>query len=115
MCLELNEKQLIGDAEDLLEPIRVLRGAGVKIALDDVGYGRSHLEGLLVLQPDVIKIDRRCIDGISRDPELRATLERLLRMLTPLEAVIIAVLGVMVCVAALSLLMPIMEIKSSLH
>jgi len=34
---------------------------------------------------------------------------------TIFEAVIIAVLGVMVCVAALSLLMPIMQIKGSLH
>ncbi|MEZ4387279.1 MAG: type II secretion system F family protein [Candidatus Krumholzibacteriia bacterium] len=34
---------------------------------------------------------------------------------TIFEALIIAVLGVMVCVAALSLLMPIMQIKASLH
>lgn len=34
---------------------------------------------------------------------------------TIFEAVIITILGVMVCVAALSLLMPIMQIKSSLH
>ena len=38
------------------------------IAIDDVGFGSSCLESLVVLKPEMMKIDKRCVIGISEDP-----------------------------------------------
>jgi len=55
-----------------------------------VGFGRSSLEALLVLEPDVIKIDRAFVHGASRDAGARRRLERLVRTARHLSADIVA-------------------------
>ena len=37
------------------------------IALDDYGFGDSSIETLVLLEPDIVKIDRKIISGISID------------------------------------------------
>ena len=66
-CLELSEQQIIGDPSYLLPAVQALRAAGVLIAIDDVGFGSSCLESLVMLQPEIIKIDKRCVIGIDGD------------------------------------------------
>jgi EAL domain-containing protein (putative c-di-GMP-specific phosphodiesterase class I) len=58
--------------------------------LDDVGFGRSSLETVLVLEPEVIKVDRCLVHGIAENPGTRRTLSRLLRTLGGLGVDIIA-------------------------
>ena len=66
-CIEVSEQQIIGDPSHLLGPIRSLRDGGLLIAIDDVGYGNSCLESLVLLEPDIIKIDKRCVIGMTHD------------------------------------------------
>jgi diguanylate cyclase (GGDEF)-like protein len=66
-CLELSEQQIIGDPSYLLPAVQALRAAGMLIAIDDVGFGSSCLESLVLLQPDIVKIDKRCVIGIEGD------------------------------------------------
>jgi diguanylate cyclase (GGDEF)-like protein len=75
-CLELSEQQIIGDPSYLLPAVQELRAAGVMIAIDDVGFGSSCLESLILLQPEIVKIDKRCVIGIVGD---RARIEQLRR------------------------------------
>jgi len=75
-CVEISEQQIIGDPSYLLEPVRALRNAGILIAIDDVGYGNSCLESLILLESDIIKIDKRCITGLAHD---RARIDSLRR------------------------------------
>lgn len=75
-CLEISEQQIIGDPSYLLPAVRALRAAGVLIAIDDVGFGSSCLESLVVLEPEIMKIDKRCVIGIDRDPSRIAHLRR---------------------------------------
>lgn len=75
-CLEISEQQIIGDPSYLLPAVQALRAAGVMIAIDDVGFGSSCLESLILLQPEIIKIDKRCVIGIVGD---RARIEQLRR------------------------------------
>ncbi|GJM22814.1 MAG: hypothetical protein DHS20C15_27290 [Planctomycetota bacterium] len=89
-CIEISEQQFLGDPSSLCAPIAELKAAGVSIALDDVGFGRSSLEALLVLEPDVIKIDRAFVHGAGRDPGARRRLERLVRTARHLSAEIVA-------------------------
>lgn len=89
-CVEISEQQIIGDPSYLRAAVETLRGAGIRIAIDDVGFGRSCLESLVMLEPDLIKLDRRCVRGIDTSGEQRRSLERLLRVAATLEAGVIA-------------------------
>ncbi len=75
-CIEISEQQILGDPSYLLEPVRKLRQTGMRIAIDDVGFGNSCLESLVVLEPDVIKIDKRCARDLEHDGVARKRLER---------------------------------------
>jgi EAL domain-containing protein (putative c-di-GMP-specific phosphodiesterase class I) len=89
ICIELSEQQFLGDPAYLRPPLDALRTAGFRIAIDDVGFGRSSVEALMLLEPDVVKIDRRCIRSIGSEEGERRQLERLLAMLRAVEATVI--------------------------
>lgn len=89
ICIELSEQQFLGDPAYLRPPLDALRAAGFRIAIDDVGFGRSSVEALMLLEPDVVKIDRRCIRSIGSEAGERRQLERLLAMLRAVEATVV--------------------------
>ena len=67
-----------------------LRSRGIDVALDDVGFGHSSLEALIVLEPDIVKIDRRFVHGVSKDAGRARDLRRLAGVLQGLGAEVIA-------------------------
>ena len=89
-CLEISEQQLLGDPSCLIPRVRALQKAGIQIAIDDVGFGNSCLEGLILLEPQVMKIDKRLVMGLANDASLRRSLSRLLRVADVLNAKVIA-------------------------
>lgn len=89
-CLEISEQQIIGDPSYLVEPVSVLRSTGVEIAIDDVGFGRSCLESLILLEPDIVKIDKKWVNGIAKNAWVERSLTRLLRMTDALGADVVA-------------------------
>ena len=66
-CLEISEQQIIGDPSYLVPAVRALKSAGMMIAIDDVGFGSSCLESLVLLEPDIVKIDKRCVIGLEQE------------------------------------------------
>ena len=89
VCIELSEQQFLGDPTYLRKPVESLRESGFRVAIDDVGYGRSSIEALMVLEPDVVKIDRKCIHTAGGDAAERRQLERLIAMLRAVDATVI--------------------------
>jgi diguanylate cyclase (GGDEF)-like protein len=89
-CVEISEQQIIGDPSYLREPVRLLRDAGVLIAIDDVGFGNSCLESLILLEPEIIKIDKRCIMGLSGDRARRESLRRYVKLADTLQSELVA-------------------------
>ena len=89
-CIEISEQQILGDSTHLAETIQVLKRCGIKIAMDDVGFGNTCLENLFHIEPDVIKIDKKCVMGISYQPAMQKTLQHFLRIAKDLNAVVIA-------------------------
>ncbi len=79
-CIEISEQQIVGDPQNLAKPVHELKRAGILIAFDDVGFGRSCLESLTVLEPDIIKIDKRCVTGVGDDVARLRPLKRLLKL-----------------------------------
>lgn len=88
-CIELSEQQIVGNPGRLSESIRVLKKSGILVAIDDVGFGRSCLESLILLEPDIVKIDKKLIHGISSAISLDP-LKRLLKMADALNATAMA-------------------------
>lgn len=86
ICLELCEQQLVGRPDYLVDRLRALRALGFRIAVDDVGFGNSCLESLVVLEPDIVKIDRCFVTGVAAHPTLAKNLERLIRVAKALGA-----------------------------
>lgn len=89
-CIEISEQQILGNSSPLAEAIQVLKRSGIKIAMDDVGFGNTSLENLFHIEPDILKIDKKCIMGISYNPTLQKTLRRILKMAADLNASVIA-------------------------
>lgn len=90
VCLEFSERLLTFDASYLVPKIRVLKEAGVKIALDDVGFGYTSLETLTMFEPDCIKIDTKVVSGIAKDNAKAKTVASIVRIANSLGTVPIA-------------------------
>lgn len=61
--------------ETFLTTLDLLRDAGVRIAVDDLGVGASNYQMIVECRPDCLKIDRHIVDGSSGDRWRRAVLE----------------------------------------
>ena len=77
VVLELTEHTAFDQYPDLAPALQALRRAGVRIAVDDAGSGRSRSTRMLTLAPDLIKLDRELIFGIDLDPVRRALVSSL--------------------------------------
>lgn len=70
ILLELSEHDPVEDYDELGAALAPLRARGLRLAIDDVGAGFSSLRHIILTKPDVIKLDRTIVDGISIDPVL---------------------------------------------
>lgn len=89
-CVELNENFIVDDPGELVAPVAELKRRGIHLAIDDVGFGRSCLEAMVLLEPHFLKIDRKVVSGLSKDRRKARTLSRILRVASALGARAIA-------------------------
>jgi diguanylate cyclase (GGDEF)-like protein len=89
VCLELCEQEIVGDPVYLRDRARALREAGFALAIDDVGFGRTSLEKLIVLEPELIKIDRRLVHHVASDAVKARQLARVVRLGHALDAIVV--------------------------
>lgn len=89
-CFEISEQQILGNPSHLIGPIETFKRRGISIAVDDVGFGNTCLESLILLEPDVVKLDKKYIRGIAHDAQIEKTLRRVLKVAEDLGAEVIA-------------------------
>lgn len=63
-----------------------IRAKGVKIAVDDLGAGYSNLKYIADLEPDVVKIDRGLVAGLSKETRLHQLVTAIVRLCKDLQA-----------------------------
>lgn len=89
-CVEISEQEFISEPAYLRDHVNALKHAGILVAIDDVGFGRSSLETLILLEPDLVKVDRKYVAGLSHEPAKARLLRRLANVAKSLGAQIIA-------------------------
>ena len=72
---EMTEHELANDTVALLAALDRLRQRGARIAVDDVGAGYAGFKRLMMVGPDVLKLDRALVTGVSREPRKIALVE----------------------------------------
>ncbi|WP_195986258.1 GGDEF domain-containing phosphodiesterase [Clostridium sp. D33t1_170424_F3] len=80
VTLEITESVLIQAIDHMAETLKLLRQAGIRIALDDFGVGYSSLNYLSNLPVDIIKIDRSLTKQILTNEKQRALLNSIVEM-----------------------------------
>ena len=66
ICLEIVERVGIKDLHKIMNNISRLKNAGFKIAIDDFGTEYSNLDVLEKLDADIIKVDKKFVDGLGK-------------------------------------------------
>jgi len=90
----IDEQFLSGDPYHLRPPLSALRAEGVEVTLAISDFGRTTLEGLVLLRPETVRVDRQRVSGVSDSVAMRAGLQRFTRVCQSLGAEVIAT-GVM--------------------
>ena len=67
MELEITERSVIKQSDQLIKLLNELRTMGIKISIDDFGTGHNSLINLLKIPMDYVKIDKSFIDHITKN------------------------------------------------
>ena len=90
VVVELTEHAPIHDYDRTLDALERLRRRGFRLAVDDAGTGYSSLQHILLLRPDIVKLDRSLIAGIDTDRAKRALTKSMVGFVAEIGAVLIA-------------------------
>lgn len=80
LVLEITEHERVEDMDALADVVAQVRSAGVSLALDDFGDGRSSLRLWSQLKPEVVKIDKYFTRNISQHGDKLKTIQALLQI-----------------------------------
>ncbi|MCW2607883.1 MAG: diguanylate cyclase/phosphodiesterase with sensor [Frankiales bacterium] len=67
LVVEITEHEAVHDYDALNRLLAPWRAAGLRLAVDDTGAGHSSLRHVLLLEPDVIKLDRELVTAVQDD------------------------------------------------
>jgi EAL domain-containing protein (putative c-di-GMP-specific phosphodiesterase class I) len=67
IVFEISENTGLAMADRIAVMLHRLHGAGMRVALDDIGVRSPYLYHLLCLEPEFIKLDRIFVQGIDKD------------------------------------------------
>ena len=90
IIIELTEHAPVHDYEPLKERIGHLRRSGVQIAVDDVGAGFASLRHVLLLEPDIVKLDLSLTREIETDSTSHALASALVTFCRRIGATVVA-------------------------
>ena len=82
LVLEITEYERVSDMDHLANAVQEIRAAGVGLALDDFGDGRSSLRLWSQLKPEFVKIDKYFTKAISQHADNLKTIQALQQIAT---------------------------------
>lgn len=87
---EITEQAPVEDYDHLVNQLDRLRERGAMIAVDDTGAGYASLSHLLALRPEFVKLDRKLVTDLHRDPGRTAAVHAIGKFAEALDAWVIA-------------------------
>ena len=69
IVLEITERAPLGVIDDVDDRLDIIRRAGFRLALDDLGAGYAGLTSLVTMRPDIVKFDMELVRDIDQSPE----------------------------------------------
>ncbi len=90
LVLEITEHERVVDMDRLARAVEVIRTAGVSLALDDFGDGRSSLRLWSQIKPEFVKIDKYFTKDISCHADKLKTIQALQQIATTFQTALIA-------------------------
>ena len=90
LVLEITEYERVTDMDHLADVVRDIRSAGVSLALDDFGDGRSSLRLWSQLKPEFVKIDKYFTKDISQHADKLKTIQALQQIAAIFDTSLIA-------------------------
>ncbi|MEM7616645.1 MAG: EAL domain-containing protein, partial [Pseudomonadota bacterium] len=90
IVLELTEHAAVACYDTLLKELDILRFMGVRIAIDDAGAGYSGLQHIVLLRPDLIKLDISLTTKVDQDVVRRSLAAALVEFARKTGACIVA-------------------------
>lgn len=79
VVVEITEHEAVRDYAAARAHLAQLRAAGARVAVDDTGAGFASLRHVLLLRPDIVKLDQSLTRGIDHDARQRALVVALTR------------------------------------
>lgn len=80
LVLEITEHERVHDMDLLADVVKEFHAAGIALALDDFGDGRSSLRLWSQLKPEVVKIDKYFTKDVSQHGDKLKTIQALLQI-----------------------------------
>ncbi|MFZ5476532.1 MAG: EAL domain-containing protein [Myxococcota bacterium] len=67
VVFEITERAALDGIGDVARCTKALRDLGYRVAVDDLGAGFAGLTSLVLLEPEIVKLDMTLIRGVDRD------------------------------------------------
>lgn len=90
LVLEITEHERVTDMDYLASAVQEIRSAGVSLALDDFGDGRSSLRLWSQLKPEIVKIDKYFTKDISQHADKLKTIQALQQIASIFDTELVA-------------------------
>ena len=90
VVVEVTEHEAVADYVVMREVLDRLRDRGARIAVDDVGAGFASLRHVLMLQPDVVKLDTSLSRDVHHSPRQQRLVTALLTFAREVGCVVLA-------------------------
>ncbi len=90
LVLEVTEHDSIAEYDRLDGPLTDLRKLGVRLAVDDAGSGYASFRHIVMLRPEVIKLDQALVRDIDHDAARRALAASLVMFALEVDATVVA-------------------------
>ena len=90
VLVEITENEQVPDDAAFHAVRDEINRRGGRFAVDDAGSGYAGLRQLMRLRPDVLKLDRSVVDGVSGDPAKAALVASLVRYARDMDATLCA-------------------------
>ena len=90
VCIELTERRMPAELDQLAAELAKWREAGITVAVDDFGTGEGTLSHLQLLPVDIVKLDQRFVAPMTHDPRAGAIVAAVVGLAHALDLGVIA-------------------------